>query len=299
MPDPTFTFPEADATLDGSIQLFRWDLGDLPIESAWLYLGATEGGSQHLSRWVGTATDTSGGALPTDASAIFGRLWYRINGIWNFVDRRWVAASSPGLPALTEPIPGATLPGDVVTFGWDAGSLEIERSWLYAGSAAGRSDFAALQVAGDDREATVAGLPIDGSEVAVRLYFLVGGIWYFVDETYEAASDDGPTRDELSKELQTLVGVTADGDIGPITRAALNRNWVGRPGSFDPSFALRLTNDDAVVRWVQRRLRSLGRSEVAEDGDFGSVSEAAAVAVLARGGVVAAESFVALLDPAQ
>ncbi|MEL6982351.1 MAG: hypothetical protein AAFO29_08005, partial [Actinomycetota bacterium] len=77
-----------------------------------------------------------------------------------------------------------------------------------------------------------------------------------------------------------------------------NRNWTGRPGSFDPSFAERLTNDEDVVRWVQRRLQAQGRGEVVENGDFDSVTETAAIAALGRGGVVAAESFQSLLDPA-
>ncbi len=297
MPDPTFTFPAADATLDGSIQLFRWDLGDIPIESAWIYIGSTEGGSQHLSRWVGTGVATSAGELPIDGSAVFGRLWYRVGGTWNFLDRRWVAAASAGLPRLTEPTPGATLAGDTVTFEWDVADLEVESTWLYVGTGPGRSDIAGLPV-GTANQVTVTGLPLDESTVHLRLFFRVGGIWYHIDDTYQAGTDDGPSRDDLIRELQALVGATPDGDIGPITRAALNRNWCGRSDAFDPSFAERLTNDDEIVRWTQRRLVAQGRSEVVEDGDFGAVTEAAAIAALARGGVVAAESFEALLDPA-
>jgi peptidoglycan hydrolase-like protein with peptidoglycan-binding domain len=296
MADPTFTGPADGATLDGAIQLFSWDLGGVPIESAWLYIGATEGGSQYLSRWVGTATATSAGDLPIDGSAVHGRLWYRLGGVWSFIDRRWVAATSPGLPTIVEPVAGAKLEGDVQVFRWDTASLPVENSWLYVGSTLGASDHAALHTA-TDRQVTVGALPRDESTIHARLYFRVGGIWYFVDETYEAAADPGPTRDELVRELQALVGVSADGDIGPITERALNHNWVGHRDSFDPSFAARLTNDEGVVRWVQRRLIARGGDLVA-DGDFGPGSEAVAVADLGRGGVVAAESFVALLDPA-
>jgi hypothetical protein len=297
MADPSFTSPEADATLDGAIQRLTWDLGGIPLESAWLYLGATEGGSQYLSRWVGTTTVTSAGDLPTDGSAVHGRLWYRSGGVWSFIDRRWVAASSPNLPALIDPSPGSVLEGDSQRFRWDVGPLEVDNSWLYVGSTVGGSDHAAIHTA-TNNQVTVGGLPLDESTVNARLYVLVGGIWYFVDETYRAASDPGPTRDELIRELQGLVGVAVDGDIGPITRAALDKNWVGRRQSFDPSFATRLTNDPGVVEWVQRRLAARG-ADIADDGDFDADSEAAAVADLRRGGVVAVESFEALLDPAR
>ncbi len=295
MADPTFTFPDEGATLDGSVQLFRWDLGGIPIESAWLYAGSTEGGSQHLARFVGTATATSGGALPTDGSAVFGRLWYRTDGVWTFVDRRWVAASEPGLPELLDPAPGATLAGDTTTFRWSFGPQEVQASWLYLGSEAGGSDLAAVPT-GTSTETTIAGLPLDQREVNARLYFLVGGHWYFVDERYRAASDPGPTRDELIRELQSLIGVTADGIIGPITRGVLNQNWVARTDSFDPSFAARFANDTDVVSWVQRRLVARG-ANLAIDGAVGPATEAALLADLDRGGVVATQSFEELLDP--
>ena len=296
MADPTFVSPDADATLDGTIQLVRWDLGDLPIQSAWLYLGATEGGSQYLSRFVGTSSSTSAGNLPTDGSAIHGRLWYQRDGIWDFVDRRWVAATTAGLPMLQTPAPGATLAGAEETFRWDFGPLEVQASWLYLGSDPAGSDLAVIPT-GTDRQATVTGLPLDQRTVHARLYFLVGGLWYHVDESYQAAADLGPSRDELIRELQTLVGVTADGIIGPITRGALNDNWAARTDSFDPSFAERFTGGDDLVSWIQGRLVARG-ADLVVDGDFGPVTEAATIADLDRGGVVAAESYEALLDPA-
>ena len=297
MADPTFTAPPSGATLDGSIQLFSWDLGGIPIESAWLYVGTAVGGSQYLSRWVGTSTTTSAGGLPTDGSAVHGRLWYRLGGVWSFIDRRWVAADADNQPALVDPAPGSTLEGDTQTFRWDVSGLAVESSWLYLGSEVGASDLAAVQT-GTDLETTVGGLPLDERTVHARLYVRVGGIWYFVDDTYQAAADPGPTRDELIRELQGLVGTTADGIIGPNTRAALNRNWVGRDASYDPSFAERFANDPAVVGWVKRRLIAQGADLATTDGEFDAAAEAAAVALLGRGGVIAAESFELLLDPA-
>ncbi len=295
MATPAFTAPPAGSTLDGTIQVFEWDLGGIPIERGWIYVGSTQGGSQFLSRDVGTRTETSAGDLPTDGSAIFGRLWYRIDGTWSFIDRRWVAASSPALPFLVDPAPGETLGGSTVTFRWSYGGLAVDSAWLYVGSTLGGSDIAAIR-SDDEREVTVSGLPLDESTVHARLYFRVAGVWYHVDQTYQSASVPAPTRDELTRELQALVGVTADGVVGPITRAALNQNWVGRAGSFDPSFAARLGNDTDLIQWVQRRLNARSRSTIPEDGEFGQATETAAVADLGRGGVVAVESLLALIE---
>lgn len=305
MADPTFTFPPPDAALTGSIQLFEWDLGGLPIESAWLYLGSTPGGTEHLARWVGTGTASSAAGLPIDGSVVHGRIWYRLDGEWSAIERSWVAATSAGLPAVTTPLPGSTLSDSTATFRWTAAGQPVDAWWLRLGRQPGRADLAAIQ-AGTDLEATVAGLPRDQSTIHARLHFLIGGIWHRVDATYQAAAPPPPPpppggdvdRDELIRELQALVGVGADGIIGPLTRAALDQNWVARSASFDPSFAERFTNDPGVVSWVQRRLVARGRQELAVDGEFGPLTEAAAQADLDRGGIVAVESFEALLDPA-
>lgn len=295
MADATFTHPDAGATLGGAIQVFRWDLGGVPLDSAWLYVGSSAGGSQYAAIMVGTDTETSVGGLPTDSSAVFARLWYRIDGVWSFIDRKFTAAASPALPFLVEPQPGTSLAGDTQTFRWSFGGLEVENSWLYVGSMTGGSDYAALQT-GTAREGTIDTLPTDESEVDVRLYFRVGGVWYHVDEVYTAAKVPVPTRDELTRELQRLVGVTADGIIGPATRAALNENWVGRSDGYDPSFSARFANDTDVVIWVQRRLNARNGLDLSEDGVYGPASEAAAKDDLGRSGVVAVESFEALLD---
>ena len=104
------------------------------------------------------------------------------------------------------------------------------------------------------------------------------------------------SRDELTKELQRLVGVGDDGDIGPITLAALNRNWLGNTEAYDPSFADRFTNDKDLVEWVQARINMRAGLNLVIDGDFGSTTEGAVVSHLGRGGIVAAESFLTLLD---
>lgn len=298
-----FVSPTPEATLRGSIQVFDWDLGGIPIETSWLYAGSTVGGSQYGAKFVGATTLASVGDLPTDGSTVFVRVWYRTGGRWLQLDTTYTAADEPALPFFTSPpADGAVLDGESHTFEWDYSGLSVESSWLYLGSELGGSDFA-VRLTGTATSATVGQLPTDddpsvSTPINARLYFKVGGSWYHIDDQFQAGQLSILDRDELTRELQGLVGATADGIVGPQTRAALNRNWLGRPDSFDPSFAERFTNDEDVVRWVQRRINTRARLGLDVNGTFGSETETAVIDHLGQGGVVAAESFLTLLDPA-
>lgn len=300
---PAILSPASGSTLDGSIQVFTWDLGGIPVDSTWLYAGSAIGGSDHGRRQVGADTEGSLGDLPVDGSDVFVRVWYRTGGQWRSLDARYRAAASDGLPQFVSPRPDGRLQGSTQTFRWNPGRLNAAAWWLYVGDDVGGSDYAAVRVDGtngDDRSelaATVGGLPTDERTINARLYFLTGGSWYFLDRIFQAAPEEVPTRDELTRQLQRLVGVTADGDVGPQTRTALNRNWLGRPSSFDPSFSARLTNTPALVRWVQERVIAQGGPAVRVTGVFNAETETAVKAHLGRGGVVAAESYVRLLEP--
>ncbi len=103
-----------------------------------------------------------------------------------------------------------------------------------------------------------------------------------------------PTPEELTRELQALVGATPDGIIGPQTMAALNRNWLGNDDSFDESVADTFVNNPRVVEWVQARINAKDNFSVVVDGIFGPGTERAVTTCLDRGGVVTAESFIAL-----
>lgn len=113
---------------------------------------------------------------------------------------------------------------------------------------------------------------------------------------YQVLVGGGQSQDQLARELQRLVGVTADGNIGPISLAALNRNWLGRDETFDSSVADTFMNNPAVIAWVQQRLNDLNNAGLTTDGEFGDQTESAVVQYLDRSGIVAAESFVSLLE---
>ena len=296
--DPEFIFPRAGSTLRGSIQEFRWDLGNVPLTSAWLYAGSVLGGSQYGSRSVGTDTAASLDGLPTDGSTVFMRVWYRSGGTWLRFDEEFVAASSDALPTITAPSSGGRLAGPSQRFTWTYNGLEVEAAWLYVGTTEGGSDLIATFV-GTETATTVVGLPVsdNGSDgpVFTRLFFRVAGSWYFVDDQFEPGPAFVPDLDTLTRQLQGLVGETTDGIIGPVTTRALNRNWLGRTQSFDPSFAARFVNDADLVRWVQGRINTRAGSRLELTGEFDATTEAAVIDHLGKGGVVSAESFQELL----
>jgi hypothetical protein len=295
------TTPPDGATLRGAIQVFDWEVDAEPVESAFLYVGSPLGGSQYGSRnlLAGGAANRGRipiGSLPTDRSTVHARLWYRTGGLWRFADQQYTAAGAANQPRFTEPAPGRLIGDSTQTFRWDVADLQIDGYWLYVGSTPGGSDYALTPRGSESRSATVTSLPTDGGTIHVRLFFVVAGTWFFVDDSFETASVAPPSRDELTRELQRLVGATPDGVVGRRTRAALNRNWLGRPAGFDRSFAERFVNDADLVRWVQRRINSRTRTGLAENGTYDRVTEAAVVEHLGRSGVVAAESYLALLD---
>jgi len=106
----------------------------------------------------------------------------------------------------------------------------------------------------------------------------------------------GPDRDTLIRQLQRLVGVGDDGIVGPLTLAALNRNWLGRDDGFDPSVADTFTNNPRVIEWVQTGINRRDGFSVTVDGQFGPATEAAVISLLNRGGVITAESFLELVE---
>ncbi len=120
--------------------------------------------------------------------------------------------------------------------------------------------------------------------------------WSDFLDRYQLLVSGQRTEDQLARELQRLIGVSADGDIGPISLAALNRNWLGRDETFDASVADTFMNNPALITWVQKRLIELNGAELEPDGEFGAQTERAVIQYLDRSGIVAAESYVSLLE---
>jgi len=295
MAELTILSPTPGSVLDGSFQTFTWRYDGVTPESSWIFAGSDEGGWQYAVKWTGVGNSTSIGGLANGDTTVYIRLWYRVNGSWRFVDETYKAAPAPALPFFTAPSFGGTLAGSTQVFRWDFNGVDPEFAWLYVGTQVGGSEYGAIRT-DDEPSAQVTDLPNDGRPVHARLYFRIAGSWHFIDEMFSSAPAPQLSRDELARQLQGLIGVAVDGDIGPRSKAALNDNWLGRPERFDSSFAERFVNDEALVSWTQQRIAAQGGPTLTVDGDFGAATDAAVRSHLGRGGVVAAESFIRMLD---
>ncbi len=204
--------PVADAVLTGASENIVWVDNGVDVAQWWLYVGSTQGSSQHYNSGALSANELSRtvNTLPLDGSTVYVRLWYRkAVGAWEYIDTTYTAFTDANIqsPAITDPVQGSTLDGISHLFNWTANDIVVDKWWLYAGSNEGTSNYynsGSLTSTGT----TVTGLPADGSTVYVRLWYLAGGTWLFKDTSYVAAALSAP---EISSpaNLSVLNGSTA------------------------------------------------------------------------------------------
>ena len=93
---PTISAPVSGSSLPGSTASFSLDARGESVEFWQLYAGSTIGGSEHgtSALLIGTATMATLTNLPTDGSTVYVQLRYRINGIWQWRDFTFEAATA-------------------------------------------------------------------------------------------------------------------------------------------------------------------------------------------------------------
>lgn len=91
--------------------------------------------------------------------------------------------NQPTAASLHAPTDGSTLASTVVTFAWDDTGASMHRLQIGTAAEAGRYHDVLL---GGQTEATVAGLPHDGSEVVAHLWSLLPSGWADDSASYEA-----------------------------------------------------------------------------------------------------------------
>ncbi len=178
--------PAPGSTLPGSAVTFQWTPGE-GVQQFWLMIGLWPGGNTLYSADQGLLTSAPVSGLPTDGRTIYVRLWSYIDNQWVYNDYQYKAAGSvtPVKAQITDPAPGSTLPGSTVTFRWNTGAA-VARYFLFVGQWQGGNSLFSQDM-GTSLEATVTNLPTDGSNVHVRLWSLIDGLWQFNDYTFKAA----------------------------------------------------------------------------------------------------------------
>ena len=187
IPMPMVTSPVPGSTV-GSVNIpLEWTANELPVTSWWLYIGSNVGARDLFnSGKLGTKTSVLLPHLPTDGRTLYVRLWYRMNGFWEFADHEYKAAT-PARPIMTSPAADSILKRGAVQFNWTANGQPVTIWWLYIGSTVGARDLFNSGDLGSKTMRMVPNLPTDGRRLYARLWYRIRGFWQFTDEEYIAA----------------------------------------------------------------------------------------------------------------
>ena len=196
---PSITSPSPGSQLAGEDETFSWSDNGAGAAQYWLEIGSVAGAKDYVNSGnLGAATSLSVSGLPVDGSStVYVRLWYRVSGgPWLYIDETYTAgtagAAAPQIISPVAPGPLTDLTG-TETFEWNPVGTGTHY-WLFAGSVAGDNRYLNTGNLGDTMTATVTGLPTNGSNVWLRLWYRVGGVgnWQYIDEQYTAAGS-GPS----------------------------------------------------------------------------------------------------------
>ncbi len=187
---PEITSPAPGSTLSGSTETFSWIDNGTAVSEWWLWVGTSQGGQNILnSGSLGSSTSTTVSGLPTNGSTVYVRLWYKTGGSWQYEDFQYTAYTNGGgggTPEITSPVPGSTLSGSTETFNWTDNGTAVSEWWLWVGTSQGGQNILNSGSLGSSTSKTVSGLPTNGSQVYVRLWYKTGGSWQYEDFQYTA-----------------------------------------------------------------------------------------------------------------
>lgn len=112
----------------------------------------------------------------------------------NFQGNSWDAWAIK-ISTVFQPPPGATLEGSTATFAW-APQEGVSGYYLKVGASRDRGDLYE-GYEGQNLSVTVAGLPVDGRTIYVRLFCQVGETWKYLDSSYQAGASGAASRAQM------------------------------------------------------------------------------------------------------
>ena len=179
--------PNTSTPVSGTSVAFAWTPGNNATHFE-LWVGSINPGSSNLynSGSVTVTTETVSD-LPNNGQGFYVRLYWLIDGSWKYADYTYVASGSPTPATLTTPTPNTSTPlsGASVAFSWNPGNTATRFEFYVGTTGVGSSN---LYNSGNVTATTetVSDLPVNGSTVYARLYWLINGAWHYADYTYVA-----------------------------------------------------------------------------------------------------------------
>ncbi len=175
--------PTPGTMLPGNPVTFTWTLGT--ASTTYLWVGTAVGTHDLVNFGGGSALTYTATNLPTNGTTLHVRLWSKTNGVLQYTDYTYTAATI-AKATIIGPTPGSTLAAGAVTFTWTAGT-GVSTTYLWIGTGVGQHDLANFGGAGD-LSYTATNLPTNGSTVYVRLWSRISGGLQYLDYTYTAAT---------------------------------------------------------------------------------------------------------------
>ena len=182
-PSPALTSPSV-SPLSGSTK-FTWSPGT--GTSGFVLRIGTAGAGMSDIFFSGTLANTVTSQtvnIPADGVEIFVRLYYLINGTWNYKDYTFTESGTASPPSLTSPaaspISGST------NFIWNPGKGSGEFELRVGTGGPGTSDLY-YGVLANTVTSEAVNIPSKGGTVYVRLYYVMSGTWSYKDYTFTEA----------------------------------------------------------------------------------------------------------------
>ena len=188
---PMLIFPLPGSVLPPGDLTFEWsDLNGLADEW-WIQVGSSLAANDVFdSGPLGSSGSVTVTGLPTDGRTLYVRIFHRMTGDpWSSVDFSVTAATVLLPPNLVSPAADSTLTAASTTLSWNDVSGLVDEAWVHIGSSSGGNDlFNSGRISGAS-SVDVDGLPTDGRQLFVRLFFRrSGGEWLSVDYSLTAAT---------------------------------------------------------------------------------------------------------------
>ena len=191
---PAMSSPVPNATLTTTSVTFTGGHTSQDLEH-WLEIGTTVGAANlYQSGTMGTAHTRAVSGLPTSGT-IYVRYWTRNSSGWSKQDHSYTMNAGGGggggtfPPAMSSPVPNATLTTTSVTFTGGHTSQDLEH-WLEIGTTVGAANLYQSGTMGTAHTRAVSGLPTSGT-IYVRYWTRNSSGWSKQDHSYTMNAGGG------------------------------------------------------------------------------------------------------------